>query len=149
MYLKIAGLLLRVAKVPSLGASPTYDYLAQQQYFQNSIEPLLGEYVVHQELVILRKTGIVQELNNLLREINHTRKDKFKGSFIGQTDWGFVVEDMRPTSKFFRQYNLCMGAWYCKAWYCKANGVQIQKHVYLSSSSLSGSHSHQVHRRTQ
>ncbi|KYK60019.1 hypothetical protein DCS_01153 [Drechmeria coniospora] len=90
------GVLLRVAKVPSLNAHPTYDYLAQQKFFQYSIKPLLGKHVVHQELVILRASGIIDELNKFLRDINHSRAPKFRGSFIGQADWGFLVEDMRP-----------------------------------------------------
>ncbi|KAG5976808.1 hypothetical protein E4U55_007214 [Claviceps digitariae] len=90
------GLLLRVAKVPSLGAPLTYNYLLQQQYLQTAIKPILGEHVVHQELVVLHKSNIVRELNNLLRDVNHTRRDKFKGTYVGETDWGFLIEDMRP-----------------------------------------------------
>ncbi|KAG6024494.1 hypothetical protein E4U41_001777 [Claviceps citrina] len=92
----LKGLLLRVAKVPSLGAPLAYNYLLQQQYLQTAIKPILGEHVVHQELVILHKSNIVRELNNLLRDINHTRRDKFKGTYVGETDWGFLIEDMRP-----------------------------------------------------
>ncbi|EFY98743.1 inositol-pentakisphosphate 2-kinase [Metarhizium robertsii] len=90
------GYLLRVAKVPSLGAAPTYNYVYQQQFLQTTIKPILGDHVVNQELVMLHKTGIIQELNNLLRAIDHTRKDKFKGTYVGETDLGFLVEDMRP-----------------------------------------------------
>lgn len=90
------GLLLRVAKVPSLGAPPTYNYLLQQKFLQTAIKPILGDHVVHQELVVLHKSGIVRELNSLLRDINPSRKDKFKGTFVGETEWGFLVEDMRP-----------------------------------------------------
>jgi len=94
-----AGLLLRVAKVPTLDHPPTYNYLVQQKFYQSAIKPLLGTYAIRQELVILRKSGIVEELNKHLRDIDETRKDKFKGTFIGQTDWGFLVEDMRPDSE--------------------------------------------------
>jgi inositol-pentakisphosphate 2-kinase len=82
--------------VPTLGATPTYNYLLQHQFLQTAIKPILGQHVVSQELVVLHKSGIVQELNDFLRDINHTRKDKFKGTFVGETDWGFLVEDMRP-----------------------------------------------------
>ncbi|KAG6248523.1 hypothetical protein E4U24_002667 [Claviceps purpurea] len=92
----LQGFLLRVAKVPSLGAPLTYDYHLQQQYLQTAIKPILGEHAVHQELVMLHKTNIVQELNNLLRDINHTRRDKFKGTYVGESEWGFLIEDMRP-----------------------------------------------------
>ncbi|UNI14264.1 Inositol-pentakisphosphate 2-kinase [Purpureocillium takamizusanense] len=91
-----SGLLLRVAKVPALGHPPTYNYLAQQNFYQGAIKPLLGSYAIRQELVILRKSGIIEELNNYLRDNDGERKDKFKGTFVGQTDWGFLVEDMRP-----------------------------------------------------
>ncbi|KAM4054637.1 inositol-pentakisphosphate 2-kinase domain-containing protein [Hirsutella rhossiliensis] len=90
------GLLLRVAKVPSRNHAPTYNYLAQQRFYQTSIKPRLGEYAVQQELVILHKSGIVDMLNRLLQDIDSTRKKKFRGSLIGQTDWGFLVQDMRP-----------------------------------------------------
>ncbi|KAJ6446465.1 inositol-pentakisphosphate 2-kinase [Purpureocillium lavendulum] len=91
-----AGLLLRVAKVPTLGHPLTYNYLAQQKFYQGAIKPLLGGHAIRQEIVILRKSGVVEELNKHLRDIDDTRRDKFKGTFIGQTDWGFLVEDMRP-----------------------------------------------------
>lgn len=90
------GLLLRVAKVPSLGAPLSYNYLLQQKYLQTAVKPILGDHIVHQELVVLHKSNIVRELNNLLRDINHTRRDKFKGTYVGETDWGFLIEDMRP-----------------------------------------------------
>lgn len=89
-------MLLRVAKVPSLGDPLTYNYISQQNFYLAAIKPLLGEHAVHQELVVLHKSGIVDELNAHLQAINHLRKPKFKGSFVGQSDWGFLVEDMRP-----------------------------------------------------
>ncbi|KAG5925735.1 hypothetical protein E4U53_003235 [Claviceps sorghi] len=92
----LKGLLLRVAKVHSPGAPLAYNYLLQQQYLQTAIKPILGEHVIHQELVVLHKSNIVRELNNLLRDVNHTRRDKFKGTYVGETDWGFLIEDMRP-----------------------------------------------------
>lgn len=90
------GLLLRVAKVPKLGQVTKYDYLFQQQFFQTAILPILGEYAVHQELVILHKSGIVEELNALLQHINDERKSKFRDTYVGLTGWGLLVEDMRP-----------------------------------------------------
>ncbi|KAJ6781378.1 hypothetical protein PWT90_04324 [Aphanocladium album] len=90
------GLLLRVAKVPALGQTTAYNYLFQQQYYQAAILPLLGEHAIHQELVVLRGSGIVDELNRLLQDVDDTRKPKFRGSFIGQSDWGLLIEDMRP-----------------------------------------------------
>ena len=93
------GLLLRVAKVPKLGQVTKYDYLFQQQFFQTAILPILGEYAVHQELVILHKSGIVEELNALLQHGNHERKSKFRDTYIGLTSWGLLVEDMRPECK--------------------------------------------------
>lgn len=109
------GFLLRVAKVPSLGAPLTYNYHLQQQYLQTAIRPILGEHVVHQELVMLHETNIVQELNNLLRDINHTRRDKFKGTYVGESEWGFLIEDMRPQGKprapsFFRSSFLAIAS---------------------------------------
>lgn len=93
------GLLLRVAKVPKLGQVTKYDYLFQQQFFQTAILPILGAYAVHQELVILHKSGIVEELNALLQHINHERESKFRDSYVGLTGWGLLVEDMRPERK--------------------------------------------------
>ncbi|KAJ3478817.1 hypothetical protein NLG97_g8474 [Lecanicillium saksenae] len=93
------GLLLRVAKVPALGQATAYNYLFQQKYYQTAILPLLGEHAVHQELVMLRGSGIVEELNRLLQDLDDTRKPKFRGSYVGQSDWGLLVEDMRPDPK--------------------------------------------------
>lgn len=90
------GLLLRVAKVPLLGQPTKYNYVWQQNFYQTAILPLLGSHAIHQELVILRNSGIVDELNRLLQDIDHTRKPKFRGSFVGQSDWGLLIEDMRP-----------------------------------------------------
>lgn len=93
------GLLLRVAKVPALGQPTAYNYLFQQTFYQTTIRPLLGSHAIHQELVILRGSGIVDELNRLLQALDHTRKPKFRGSFVGQSDWGLLIEDMRPDPK--------------------------------------------------
>lgn len=85
--------------MPSLNHPPTYNYLVQQDFYQATIKPLLGIHAVQQELVILHKSGIVDELNKFLRDMDHSRNPKFRGTFIGQTDWGFLVEDMRPQGK--------------------------------------------------
>lgn len=82
--------------MPALGHAPTFNYLLQQKFYHTAIEPVLGKHAVRQELVILHNCGIVDKLNALLREIDHTRKAKFRGTFVGQADWGFLVEDMRP-----------------------------------------------------
>ncbi|RCI16274.1 hypothetical protein L249_2178 [Ophiocordyceps polyrhachis-furcata BCC 54312] len=92
----LPGLLLRVAKVPSRDCPPTYNYLFQQNFYQTSIQPLLDGYAVHQELVVIRKSGIVDKLNKLLQEIDSSRKQKFRGTSVGQSDWAFLVQDMRP-----------------------------------------------------
>ncbi|OAR00774.1 hypothetical protein LLEC1_07321 [Akanthomyces lecanii] len=94
-----AGLLLRVAKVPALGQPTAYNYHFQQEFYQTAICPLLGNKVIHQELVILRNSGIIDELNRLLQDLDHSRKAKFRGSFVGQSDWGLLIEDMRPDIK--------------------------------------------------
>ncbi|OAA67423.1 inositol-pentakisphosphate 2-kinase [Cordyceps fumosorosea ARSEF 2679] len=96
------GLLLRVAKVPALGQPTVYNYLFQQTFYQTTIRPLLGSHAIHQELVILRNSGIIDELNRLLQALDHTRKPKFRGSFVGQSDWGLLIEDMRPDPKALR-----------------------------------------------
>ncbi|KAL6867891.1 inositol-pentakisphosphate 2-kinase domain-containing protein [Trichoderma novae-zelandiae] len=92
------GKLLRVAKAPSLGRTPTSSdyYFRQQEFFVREIQPHLGDHAVCQELVVLHKSGIVDELNAMLRDVNHLRKPKFQASFIGHASWGFLVEDMRP-----------------------------------------------------
>ncbi|KAL6826994.1 inositol-pentakisphosphate 2-kinase domain-containing protein [Trichoderma sp. SZMC 28015] len=95
------GKLLRVAKAPVLGRAPTSSdyYLRQQEFFIREIQPHLGEHAVSQELVVLHKSGIVDDLNAMLRDMNHQRKPKFQGSFIGHASWGFLVEDMRPNGE--------------------------------------------------
>lgn len=69
---------------------------------------MLGASALHQELVVLYKSGIVQELNDYLSSINHTRNPKFQGSYIGDANWGFLVEDMRPDgASDFRNIRHC------------------------------------------
>lgn len=89
-----------MAKVPNEGQPLKYDYLKQQEFFANQIGKHLTDYAVKQELVVLRDTNIVERLNDYLRGMDSTRKKKFQGTFVGETDWGILVEDMRPESKF-------------------------------------------------
>jgi inositol-pentakisphosphate 2-kinase len=103
LFLPFTGLLLRVAKVSSHGHAPAYDYLRQQKFFQSVIQPVLGEHTVRQELVILYNTDIIAQVNKFLRSNEHLRKDKFKGTYVGQSDWGLLVEDMRP-----QEHNSCL-----------------------------------------
>jgi inositol-pentakisphosphate 2-kinase len=91
------GLLLRVAKVAH-GEAPAYDYVRQQRFWTSSIQPILTDHAVTQELVILRKSDIVDQVNALLRSIDQSRKPKFRGTYVGHSDWGFLIEDMRPES---------------------------------------------------
>lgn len=100
------GLLLRVAKDLVDSDRPRFDYLEQQDYYRTHIKPILGSHVLHQELAIIRDSGIIDAINDRLKTINHTRKEKFKGSSIGQSDWGFLIEDMRPEGK----QNICFAA---------------------------------------
>ncbi|KOS21313.1 Inositol-pentakisphosphate 2-kinase [Escovopsis weberi] len=93
---RFEGKLLRVAKVASLGETPTYDYTLQQGFYYGFIKSTLGEYAVDQELVVLHNSGIIDELNALLQDIDHTRKPIFQGSYVGLSNWGLLVEDMRP-----------------------------------------------------
>ncbi|RDA83875.1 hypothetical protein CP532_1190 [Ophiocordyceps camponoti-leonardi (nom. inval.)] len=109
------GLLLRVAKVPSRDCPPTYNYLFQQNFYQTSIQPLLDGYAVHQELVVIRRSGIVEKLNKLLQEIDSSRKPKFRGSFVGQSDWAFLVQDMRPADP-----NECLLIEFKPKWLCQS-----------------------------
>lgn len=89
-------MLLRVAKVPRLGQQAKYNYILQQQFYTTSIKPILNGYANHQELVILRDTDIISQLNTMLQDIDHTRNPKFRGSFVGLSDWGLLTRDMRP-----------------------------------------------------
>lgn len=90
------GLLLRVAKEPLRNERPGFDYIEQQWYHHTLILPILGASVLHYELAVIRNSGIVDDINEHLRRIDQTRKGKFRGSFVSQSDWGFLVEDMRP-----------------------------------------------------
>ncbi|KAG9253308.1 inositol-pentakisphosphate 2-kinase-domain-containing protein [Emericellopsis atlantica] len=91
-------LLIRVAKEFVEDDRPKFDYIEQAQYYRDRIQPILGNYVLHQELVDLQNSDIIDIINAHLRRIDHTRKGKFRGTFVGQSDWGFLVEDMRPDS---------------------------------------------------
>lgn len=94
--------------MPALGQPLTYDYLLQQRFYHSVIKPVLHNHTVHQELVVLRKSNLVNELNKLLQSIDHLRKEKFRGSYVGHSDWGLLLEDMRPEgtrSPFHRGLN--------------------------------------------
>lgn len=47
----------------------------------------------------MRGSNVVRKLNNFLASIDHERKAKFRGSYVADTNWGFLVEDMRPQSE--------------------------------------------------
>lgn len=92
----LIGLLLRVAKEFVEDDRPRFNYLEQEHYYNTRIKPILGPHVLHQELVVIRHSGIIDAVNNELRLSNDSRKEKFKGSWVGQSDWAFLIEDMRP-----------------------------------------------------
>lgn len=85
-----------MSKVPNRGQDSTYDYLWQQTFFEKSIRPILGDNAVNQELVAVPEAALVDQLNNILESINQTRKLKFRSSYVGQSSWGLLVDDMRP-----------------------------------------------------
>jgi inositol-pentakisphosphate 2-kinase len=88
-------LLLRVAKIFEEDDRPRFDYEEQYQYYLKQIKPILGSYVLHQELVTL-ESGIIDAINDFLRSINNTRTAKFRDSYVEASKLGFLVEDMRP-----------------------------------------------------
>lgn len=99
MFLDFSGLLLRVAKMFEEDDRPRFDYLEQYRYYLNRIKPILGSYVLHQELVSLESSGIIDSINSFLRSINSTRTPKFRDSYVEESKLGFLVEDMRPDGK--------------------------------------------------
>ncbi|CAM1505464.1 Fc.00g111010.m01.CDS01 [Cosmosporella sp. VM-42] len=91
------GWLLRVAKAPTNGSPPRYNYIKQQEHYVRKVKFTLGsDRVVRHELVVVRNSNIIRKLNNFLASIDHERKEKFRGSFVAASNWGFLVEDMRP-----------------------------------------------------
>ncbi|RFN46840.1 inositol-pentakisphosphate 2-kinase [Fusarium flagelliforme] len=96
------GWLLRVAKAPASGQPARFNYLKQQEFYAKQITPFLKTHAIQQQLVVLRNTNIISQLNAYLRSIDHQRKEKFRGSFVSESNWGLLVEDMRisdPNSK--------------------------------------------------
>ncbi|EXA49536.1 hypothetical protein FOQG_00908 [Fusarium oxysporum f. sp. raphani 54005] len=89
------GWLLRVAKAPASGQPARFNYLKQQEFYAKQITPFLKTHAIQQRLVVLRHTNIIPQLNAFLRSIDHQRKEKFRGSFISESNWGLLVEDMR------------------------------------------------------
>ena len=75
---------------------PKFNYIEQERYYRTRIRPILGPYVLHQELVIIRDSGIIGAINGYLTRNDKKRKPKFMGTTVDQSDWGFLVEDMRP-----------------------------------------------------
>lgn len=52
---------------------------------------------MHQELVKAHHAKqLVPEMNEMLRRIDGQRRKKFRGSFVGNTDWALLLEDVRP-----------------------------------------------------
>lgn len=90
-----SGWLLRVAKAPASGQPARFNYLKQQEFYAKQITPFLKTHAIQQRLVVLRHTNIIPQLNAFLRSIDHQRKEKFRGSFISESNWGLLVEDMR------------------------------------------------------
>ncbi len=95
-FLSSIGLLLRVAKQFDEDDRPRFNYPQQYKYYLTRIKPILGSYVLHQELVSLEYSGMIESINAFLRSINSTRRPKFRDSFVGESKLGFLVEDMRP-----------------------------------------------------
>ncbi|KAF4333573.1 inositol-pentakisphosphate 2-kinase [Fusarium beomiforme] len=93
------GWLLRVAKAPASGQPARFNYLKQQEFYAKQITPFLKAHAIQQQLVVLRHTNIIPQLNAFLRSIDHQRKEKFRGSFISESNWGLLVEDMRVSDK--------------------------------------------------
>ncbi|KAF4452552.1 Inositol-pentakisphosphate 2-kinase [Fusarium austroafricanum] len=89
------GWLLRVAKAPASGQPARFNYLKQQEFYAKQITPFLKTHAIQQQLVVLRHTNIIPQLNAFLRSIDHLRKEKFRGSFVSESNWGLLVEDMR------------------------------------------------------
>ncbi|KAI5465682.1 inositol-pentakisphosphate 2-kinase-domain-containing protein [Mariannaea sp. PMI_226] len=90
------GWLLRVAKAPANGAPARFNYLKQQEFYANEVKSKLKDHIIKQELIVVRDSNIVNELNLFLRTLDSKRKEKFRGSYIAHTNWGLLVEDMRP-----------------------------------------------------
>lgn len=93
---RISGWLLRVSKAPANGEPSRFNYLKQQEYYAKQVRYLLRDHIIQQELVVVRGSNIVRKLNNFLTSIDHERKEKFRGTYVADTNWGFLVEDMRP-----------------------------------------------------
>lgn len=75
---------------------PKFDYHEQYEYYNSCIKPILGSYILHQELVSIDSPGTIDNINAFLRSINSTRASKFRGSYVEGSKLGFLVEDMRP-----------------------------------------------------
>lgn len=97
---RFTGFLLRVAKAPSTGQPARFNYLKQQEFYAKEVKAVLKDHVIKQELVVLRNSNLVPQLNALLQAIDHERKDKFRGSLVAESNWGLLVEDMRVSGKF-------------------------------------------------
>ncbi|RMI97948.1 hypothetical protein BHE90_012653 [Fusarium euwallaceae] len=89
------GWLLRVAKAPTNGQPARFNYLKQQEFYAKQITPFLKTHAIQQQLVVLRNSNIIPKLNAFLLSIDHERKEKFRGSFLSESNWGLLVEDMR------------------------------------------------------
>ncbi|KAM5351440.1 hypothetical protein ACJ41O_004163 [Fusarium nematophilum] len=101
------GWLLRVAKAPANGQPARFNYLKQQEFYSKQITPFLKTHAIKQQLVVLRHSNVISQLNAYLRTVDHERKEKFRGSFISESNWGLLVEDMRvsdPTNHILVEF---------------------------------------------
>ena len=89
--------------------------------------------MLHQELVIIRGSGIIDAINEYLKCNDKKRKDKFMGTTIGQSEWGFLIEDMRAEGDHFPSDALAHGSG--KLTHTDENGLLVEfKPKWLSQS---------------
>lgn len=101
------GWLLRVAKAPTNGQPARFNYLKQQEFYAKQITPFLKTHAIQQQLVVLRNSNIIPKLNAFLLSIDHERKEKFRGSFLSESNWGLLVEDMRVAGELLDSWATC------------------------------------------
>ncbi|AEO69202.1 uncharacterized protein THITE_2119339 [Thermothielavioides terrestris NRRL 8126] len=87
----------RLLRVPKAGTS-AHSCFEIQEYWETAVRPLFEpEDLVQHQLIKLGQDAVTSQLNSALARADHFRRADFRGSRVAATEYGMLVEDMRPS----------------------------------------------------
>lgn len=76
----------------------SFPYEQHQRFFNNVILTLINrEDLVEQELVSIRGSGVVEQLNSILEARDSQRRKDWQGTRVADVEYGMLVQDLRNT----------------------------------------------------